>query len=118
MAMLNAPTMECERVNLRRSVKLPSIIVDGELVFTSMPKNSARATALKAVFFTTKNVRWRYPVAMSPFAYHCPNTGFRVQSYDPVKTSDGVYDVVMCVMCGEVHLVKLLTGKVLGQDNK
>jgi hypothetical protein len=73
------------------------------------------------VFFATKAARWRYPFAMPPvadFAYDCPNTGFRVESYDPVKTSDGAYDVVVCVMCGGVHLVNQGTGKVLGRDNK
>jgi hypothetical protein len=72
----------------------------------------------------TKAAQWRYPLVMSSFAtmssfaYRCPSTGTRVESYDPVKTSDGAYEVVMCVMCGEVHLVNLVTGKILSQDSK
>jgi hypothetical protein len=53
---------------------------------------------------------------MSPFTYRCPNTGFRVQSYACIKTSDGAYEVVTCTICRGVHLVDTATGKALGED--
>jgi hypothetical protein len=48
--------------------------------------------------------------------YRCPDTVFRVPSFESAKTSDGTYDVVACVACARVHLVDPATGKVLGQD--
>jgi hypothetical protein len=51
----------------------------------------------------------------SPFTYRCPKTGLRVQSYSPKKTADGAYEVVVCIICGGVHLLVPATGKVLGE---
>jgi hypothetical protein len=59
----------------------------------------------------------RYFFVMSPFMYRCPDTGFRVPSFASTKTSDGAYEVVSCIICGQVHLVDPATRKVLGQDN-
>jgi hypothetical protein len=41
-----------------------------------------------------------------------------VQTDAAVKTSDGVYEVVTCMICGEVHLVDTATGKVLGENKE
>jgi hypothetical protein len=51
-------------------------------------------------------------------SYRCPNTGFRVQSYACIRTSDGAYEVVTCTICRGVHLIDLVTGKVLGEDKE
>jgi RNase P subunit RPR2 len=55
---------------------------------------------------------------MSPFTYRCPQTGFRVQSYTRTKTSDGDYEVVMCVICGWVHLVNPASERVRGENKE
>jgi len=48
--------------------------------------------------------------------YRCPNTGFHVQSYACIKTSDDAYEVVTCTICRGVHLIDPATGRVLGED--
>jgi predicted RNA-binding Zn-ribbon protein involved in translation (DUF1610 family) len=48
--------------------------------------------------------------------YRCPETGFRVPSFESTKTSDGTYEVVTCAACGGVHLVDPATAKVIGRD--
>jgi hypothetical protein len=55
---------------------------------------------------------------MPTFIYRCPNTGFRVQGYEPGTTeSDSAYEPVVCTMCKQVHLVNFKTGKVLGDGD-
>jgi hypothetical protein len=56
---------------------------------------------------------------MPPFLFICPNTGFRVQGYAPEQTSDDghAYQAVKCLICAQLHLVDLTTGRVLGQDD-
>jgi hypothetical protein len=58
------------------------------------------------------------PFAMSPITYYCPSTGSRVRTDAAVRTSDGVYEVVTCMMCGQVHLVDTATGKVLSENKE
>jgi hypothetical protein len=60
----------------------------------------------------------RYSLVMSTLmhrSYRCPKTGLRVQSYACIKTSDGAYEVVTCIICRGVHLIEPATGKVLGE---
>ena len=63
----------------------------------------------------------RYSLVMSTLmhrSYRCPNTGLRVQSYACIRTSDGAYEVVTCTICRGIHLIDLVTGKVLGEDKE
>jgi len=55
---------------------------------------------------------------MPPFLYRCPNTGFQVQGYSPEQTSDdeSSYEAITCLICKQLHLVNLATGKVLGEE--
>jgi hypothetical protein len=56
---------------------------------------------------------------MPTFIYRCPNTGFRVQGYEPDNTAgDSAYEAVVCTICKRVHLVNFRTGKVLGDDSE
>jgi hypothetical protein len=41
-----------------------------------------------------------------------------VQSYACIRTSDGAYEVVTCTICRGVHVIDLVTGKVLGEDKE
>jgi hypothetical protein len=59
-------------------------------------------------------------LAMPPFLFRCPFTGFRVQGFAVEQTSSDdpdSYEPVSCLACGQVHLVNLETGKTLGQDS-
>ena len=56
---------------------------------------------------------------MPTFIYRCPNTGFRVQGFDPDSAdTDSAYEPVVCTICKQVHLVNFKTGKVLGSANE
>jgi hypothetical protein len=67
-------------------------------------------------------------IAMPPFLFRCPNTGFRVQGFaadDGESKGDGeseetddVFVSVTCVACGSVHLVNPKTGKTAGESNE
>jgi hypothetical protein len=50
-----------------------------------------------------------------PFTYRCPDKGRLLQSRSSTMTSDGVFEVAACALCGRVHLINLATGKVLGE---
>jgi len=58
---------------------------------------------------------------MSPFLYHCPNTGLRVQGWTEAEESewsDDSYEGVVCLACGGVHFVNPKTGKRLGEKDE
>jgi hypothetical protein len=50
-----------------------------------------------------------------PFTYRCPDKGRLLQSRGSTMTSDGVYEVAACALCGRLHLINLATGKVVGE---
>ena len=87
-----------------------------------MPSPTRKACTCKVAAYgflgATQTAPGRYPIDMSPFTYRCPKTGFRVQSHSPTKTSDGAYEVVECVICGRVHLVNPVSGRVLGENKE
>jgi hypothetical protein len=54
------------------------------------------------------------------FLFHCPNTGRTVQGLTdetPDPTGARTYISVECLACRQVHLVNLVTGKLLGSDD-
>jgi hypothetical protein len=54
---------------------------------------------------------------MTPFLYHCPNTGLRVQGctdLEESKWAENIYESVSCLACGVVHLVNPKTGRSVG----
>ena len=57
---------------------------------------------------------------MPPFMYRCPNMGRRVQGFTAEQIVDdaNTYELVTCLMCQQVHLVNLATGKVLGEEDE
>jgi hypothetical protein len=58
---------------------------------------------------------------MSPFLYHCPTTGFRVQGWtesDESEWADDTYESVTCLACEGVHLVSPKTGKTIGEGSE
>jgi hypothetical protein len=61
-------------------------------------------------------------IAMPPFLFRCPNSGFRVQGFaaddGESEETDDVFVSVTCVACGSVHLVNPKTGKTAGESNE
>jgi hypothetical protein len=57
-------------------------------------------------------------MATSAFVYRCPNTGLRIQAFasEEITKDEDTYEAVTCIMCWQVHLVNLFTGKALGED--
>ena len=56
---------------------------------------------------------------MAPFLFRCPNTGRTVQGWSADEVTDdddATYQSFECTFCTRVHLVNLMTGKVLGQE--
>jgi len=57
---------------------------------------------------------------MDAFVYRCPNTGLRIHAFaaEGITEDEDTYEPVTCIMCRQVHLVNLSTGKVLGEDDE
>ncbi len=54
---------------------------------------------------------------MRTFLYRCPTTGFKVQGHvdsEPARPDE--YVAQQCPVCGRVHLVNPLTGKLLSEN--
>jgi hypothetical protein len=63
----------------------------------------------------------RQKCGMAPFLYRCPNTSRLVQGRSADDASEGegeTYETVTCAACGQMHLLKHATGKVLGTDEE
>ena len=58
-------------------------------------------------------------MATSAFVYRCPNTGLRIQAIaaaEEITDDEHTFEPVTCVMCQQVHVVNLFTGKLLGEQ--
>jgi hypothetical protein len=58
---------------------------------------------------------------MATRVFLCPHTGQGVQGWfadDGSENGGDTYEGVICSACGQVHMVNLKTGKVLGADEK
>ena len=54
---------------------------------------------------------------MPAFLYRCPVTDYRVQAFIAEEVSDTEELVLItCAICGQVHLVNPMMGKVTGSD--
>ena len=52
------------------------------------------------------------------FLYRCPSTGQTVQGWsaEEIVDDENVYKSVACLICTQLHMVNMKTGKVLGED--
>jgi hypothetical protein len=50
------------------------------------------------------------------FLYRCPSTGQTVQGWSAEEIADdeNVYESVACLICAQLHMVNMKTGKVQG----
>jgi hypothetical protein len=58
---------------------------------------------------------------MFTILFRCPNTGYPVQgwfAYGMSRDCKDIFEGVICLACGGVHLVNPKTGKVLGAVEK
>lgn len=54
---------------------------------------------------------------MRTFLYRCPKTNFNVQGHvESEPDGPDHYVAQQCPMCGQVHLVNPLTGKLLSEE--
>jgi hypothetical protein len=60
-----------------------------------------------------------HPMMMPPFLYQCPRTALRVQGWTEVEESEWTEDTrenVICLACGNVHLVNPKSGRAPGEE--
>jgi hypothetical protein len=82
------------------------------------------ATLARSVAMSDRSdiLSWKHHkiVAMPPFLYRCPNTGYRVQGLvaDDVSEDPKSYEAVTCTACQQVHFVNPTSGKVLGAEEE
>ena len=62
---------------------------------------------------------YAYPMATT-FLYRCPSTGRTVQGWsaEEINDDENAYESVACLVCTQMHLVNLKTGKVLGVEEE
>ena len=61
---------------------------------------------------------WTRVLAMTSFAFRCPKTGLKVQSWSDESAGDSsYYEAVECTACRTMHLVNPGTGKVIGSND-
>src|ERR1700737_463219 len=55
-----------------------------------------------------------------PFIFRCPTTGQNVQSYserdEPPPSGQRQYEGMMCLACGQLHIVNPATGRLMSEE--